>query len=179
MTHAHSDSHTSGIDSDATFHIGRTVDASLDVVWKAYTEQEPLMQWFGPSGFSMPFSRFDLRPGGEFHYCLRTPTGLEMWGKWTFITIEPPRTLSMIVAFSDAKRGLTRHPLSAAWPLQTLSTTSFTAEGDKTHIHIAWEPYQSTVDEIAAFRAGHASMAQGCNGSFAQLDAYLAQLARP
>lgn len=165
--------------ADATFHIGRTVAAPLDVVWKAYTEQEPLMAWFGPSGFSMPFSRFDLRPQGEFHYCLRTPTGFEMWGKWTFVDIVPPHTLSMIVAFSDANGGLTRHPMSAAWPLQTLSTTTFTAEGDdKTHIHIAWAPYQSTEDEIAAFRAGHASMAHGCNGSFAQLDDYLAQLPR-
>lgn len=165
---------------EAVFHISRTVNGPLDVVWKAYTEQEPLMQWFGPSGFSMPVSHFDLRPGGIFHYCLRTPTGFEMWGKWIFVDIVPPHTLSMVVAFSDANAGLTRHPMSAAWPLRTLSTTTFAAVGDiKTLITIAWEPYQSDTDEIAAFTAGHASMAQGCNASFEQLDAYLAQLPRP
>lgn len=132
------------------------------------------MQWFGPSGFSMPFSRFDLRPGGHFHYCLRTPTGFEMWGKWTFVTIEAPHTLSMVVTFSDANGGLTRHPMSASWPLQTLSTTHFATEGDKTLVTIVWEPYQASVDEVAAFRAGHAAMAQGSNASFDQLDAYLA-----
>lgn len=164
---------------DAVFHISRTVNGPLDVVWKAYTEQEPLMQWFGPSGFSMPVSRFDLRPGGIFHYCLRTPTGFEMWGKWTFVTIDAPHTLSMVVAFSDANAGLTRHPMSPAWPLQTLSTTTFEAvEGNKTRISIAWEPYQSSADEVAVFTAGHSSMAQGCNASFEQLDAYLAQLQR-
>lgn len=162
---------------DAVFHISRTVNGPLDVVWRAYTEQEPLMQWFGPSGFSMPVSRFDLRPGGIFHYCLRTPTGFEMWGKWTFVDIAAPHTLSMVVAFSDANAGITRHPMSPAWPLQTLSTTTFEAvEGNKTRISIAWEPYQSNADEVAAFTAGHASMAQGCNASFEQLDAYLAQL---
>lgn len=164
---------------DATFHISRTVNGPLDAVWKAYTEQEPLMQWFGPSGFSLPFSRFDLRPGGEFHYCLRTPTGFEMWGKWTFLKIEAPHLLSMLVTFSDAQGRLTRHPMSAAWPLQTQSTTTFAAMGDKTHITIEWQPYESDVDGIAAFKAGHASMAQGCNASFEQLDAYLAQLPRP
>ncbi len=165
---------------EAVFHISRTVNGPLDVVWKAYTEQEPLMQWFGPSGFSMPVSRFDLRPGGIFHYCLRTPTGFEMWGKWTFVDIIAPHTLSMVVAFSDAHAGLTRHPMSAAWPLETLSTTTFEAvAGGKTRISIAWEPYRSDVDEIAAFTAGHAAMAQGCNASFDQLDAYLAQLPRP
>ena len=46
------------------------------------------MAWFGPQGFSMPHSRYDFRPGGEFHYCLRTPTGFEMWGKWAFVDIE-------------------------------------------------------------------------------------------
>lgn len=81
---------------------------------------------------------------------------------------------------ADAKGGLTRHPMSAAWPLQTKSTTSFAAHDDnKTHITVAWQPHESTADEIAAFKAGHASMAQGCNASFEQLDAYLAQLPRP
>ena len=51
-------------------------------------------------------------------------------------------------------------------------------EGNKTRISIAWEPYQSNADEIAVFTAGHASMAQGCNASFEQLDAYLTQLPR-
>lgn len=164
---------------DATFRISRTVGGPLDAVWKAYTEQEPLMQWFGPSGFSMPFSQFDLRSGGEFHYCLRTSTGFEMWGKWTFLQIEVPHVLSMLVTFSDAKGGLTRHPMSAAWPLQTQSPTFAALGDDKTHITIAWQPRASTLDEIAAFKAGHAAMAQGSNASFEQLDAYLAQLPHP
>lgn len=165
--------------TDATFRISRTVDAPLEIVWRAYTEQEPLMAWFGPKGFSMPHSRYDFRPGGEFHYCLRTPTGFEMWGKWVFVDIVAPTTLSMIISFSDAQGGLTRHPMSAAWPLKTFSTTTFADVGGKTQITIVWEPYQSTADEIFAFQSGHASMAQGCNGTFEQLDEYLAGLPRP
>ena len=164
--------------SDPTFRISRTVNAPRELVWKAYTEQEPLMAWFGPKGFSMPHSRYDFRPGGEFHYCLRTPTGFEMWGKWTFIDIVVPTTLSMIITFSDAHGGLTRHPMSAAWPLQTLSRTTFSEIEGKTQIAIEWEPYQSSADEIFAFQAGHASMVQGCNGTFEQLEGYLAQLTR-
>jgi uncharacterized protein YndB with AHSA1/START domain len=164
---------------DSVFRISRTVDAPLDLVWQAYTDQDALMAWFGPQGFSMPHSRYDFRPGGEFHYCLRTPTGFEMWGKWVFVAIEPPRKLSMIISFSDASGGLTRHPMSAAWPLQTLSITTFEDLGGKTHVSIEWAPHESDADGIAAFRAGHASMAQGCNGTFQQLEAYLAQMPRP
>ncbi len=164
---------------DVAFQISRRVAAPLTRVWHAYTELEPLMQWFGPSGFSMPFSHFDFRPGGTFHHCLRTPTGFEMWGKWDFVSIDAPHSMSMVVTFSDAKGGLTRHPMSASWPLKVLSTTSFSTEGDQTLVTIVWEPHQATPDEVAAFRAAHASMAQGCNSSFDQLDAYLAQLSPP
>lgn len=163
---------------DSIFKISRTVDAPLPLVWQAYTEQEPLMAWFGPNGFSMPHSRYDFRPGGEFHYCLRTPTGFEMWGKWVFVEITPPHTLSMVVTFSDAQGGLTRHPMSAAWPLQTVSTTRFADLGGTTHIAIEWQPYHATLDEIVAFRAGHAAMVHGCNGTFEQLETYLAQAPR-
>ncbi|MCF8155470.1 MAG: SRPBCC domain-containing protein [Rhodoferax sp.] len=163
---------------NAAFRISRTVNAPLNMVWKAYTEQEPLMAWFGPKGFALPHSRYDFRPGGQFHYCLRTPTGFEMWGKWTFVDIVAPTALSMVITFSDAQGGLTRHPMSASWPLQTLSTTTFADLGGKTHITIEWEPHQSTPDEIFAFQSSHAAMAQGCNATFEQLDDYLAQLQR-
>ncbi len=155
------------------FYTTRTVNAPRDVVWKLYTEMEPLMQWFGPKGFTLPHSTMDLRAGGHFHYCMRAPNGFEMWGKWTFVEITPPETLTVIVAFSDAQGGLTRHPLSAQWPLQTLSTTTLRAVGERTEIIIQWEPYQATAEETTAFVAGHASMAQGCAGTFDQLEAYL------
>jgi len=87
---------------DAVFRISRTVNGPLDAVWKAYTEQEPLMQWFGPSGVSMPVSHFDLRPGGIFHYCLRTPTGFEMWGKCSLLGCQgrphPPPHVARLAA---------------------------------------------------------------------------------
>ena len=119
---------------DLTFE--RIVDVPPHLVWRAWTEPELMKQWFCPLPWKTIDAEVDVRPGGIFHYCLRTPTGFEMWGKWTFVDIVAPHTLSMVVAFSDT-------------------------------------------DEIAAFTAGHASMAQGCNASFEQLDAYLAQLPRP
>lgn len=162
------------------FQIHRIVPAPRAAVWRAYTEQEPLMAWFGPRGFSMPSSHYDFRPGGSFHYCLRTPTGFEMWGKWDFLEITAPSRLVMVVSFSDARGGLTRHPLSAGWPLRTLSDTRFTEHGDgSTRIDITWSALESTPDELAVFNASFASMAQGCNGTFDQLEAYLAQSSAP
>ena len=158
------------------FHIHRIVQAPREAVWRAYTEQEPLMAWFGPRGFALPHCQYDFRVGGSFHYCLRTPTGFEMWGKWQFLDIAPPQRLRMIVSFSDAQGGLTRHPLSPSWPLHTLSDTTFTDLGDgTTRIDITWSVHEATPEEAAVFAASHASLTQGCNGTLDQLEAYLAQ----
>lgn len=163
--------------SEIAFEMQRLVHAPQAVVWQAYTALEPLLQWFGPSGFTVPHSSMDLRPGGIFHYCLRGPTGLEIWGKWDFVDLQEPEYLEVILGFSDAKGRLTRHPMEPTWPLQTLSRTTLRAQGEQggsTEVAIRWEPWQATQAEIATFVAGHAAMQQGCNDTFAHLDAYLA-----
>ncbi|HEV2720221.1 MAG TPA: SRPBCC domain-containing protein, partial [Thermoanaerobaculia bacterium] len=71
-------------DVDETFVISRTFDAPRELVWKAWTETDRLMQWFGPKGFKMFQAKNDLRPGGTFLYALRGPDGMELWGKWVY-----------------------------------------------------------------------------------------------
>lgn len=166
--------------AEIAFEMQRLVHAPRPVVWQAYTALEPLLQWFGPGGFTVPHSSMDLRPGGSFHYCLRGPTGLEIWGKWDFVDLREPEYLEVILGFSDAKARLTRHPMEPVWPLQTLSRTTLREQGaqgaqdSRTEITIRWEPWQATQAENAAFAAAHAAMQQGCNDTFAHLDAYLA-----
>ncbi len=45
------------------------IEAPRELVFKAWTEPEHLMHWWGPKGFTTPFCRIDFRPGGVFHYC--------------------------------------------------------------------------------------------------------------
>src|SRR5207249_2545205 len=103
------------------FVISRTFDAPRELFWKAWTEADRLKEWFGPKGVTISHCTLDLRPGGIFHYSMRTADGHEMWGKWTFREIIPPERLVSIVSFSDALGGVTRHPMSATWPHETLS----------------------------------------------------------
>lgn len=44
----------------------RTLDAPLDLVWKAYTDPEQLKQWFAPRPYQITECELDLRPGGIF-----------------------------------------------------------------------------------------------------------------
>lgn len=156
------------------FVISRVLNAKPDKVWKAWTEREELMQWFGPKGVTIPVATMDFRPGGVFHYCMRMPDGSEMWGKWTYREIETPDKLVLISSFSDAQGGITRHPLAADWPLETLSITTFEAQGDKTLLTINWSPWHATEVEIRKFAESHAGMEQGWGGTFEQLTAWLA-----
>jgi uncharacterized protein YndB with AHSA1/START domain len=90
------------------FVIRRTVDASRELVWKAYTDPEYLKQWFGSKGFAMPTCSMDFRPGGFFLYCMRSSDGFEMWGKWVFREIVELERLVNTVSFSDPHGDVTR-----------------------------------------------------------------------
>ena len=157
------------------FILSRTFDVPRDVVWKAWTERASLMQWFGPKGFTMPAARMDLRPGGSFHYCLCTPDDKEMWGKFVYRVIEAPEQIVLVNSFSDEEGGLTRHPFSATWPLEMLSTTTLVEEGGKTKLTIQWSPLNPTDEERKTCDSSHEGMKQGWTGTFDQLAAYLAK----
>jgi uncharacterized protein YndB with AHSA1/START domain len=157
------------------FVISRTFDAPRDLVWKAWTERERLMQWFGPKGFAMPVAKLDFRPGGSLHYCLRSPDGMEMWGKFVYREIVPPERLVFVNSFSDAAGGLGRHPLAPTWPAEMLSTVTFAEDQGRTTVTIQWEPLNATEAERNTFDAGREGMTQGWTGTFEQLAAYLAK----
>ena len=44
----------------------RTIDAPIDLVWRAYTDPEHLKQWFAPRPYQITECELDLKPGGIF-----------------------------------------------------------------------------------------------------------------
>ena len=157
------------------FLIARAFDAPRDKVWKAWTERDRLMQWFGPKGFKMTTAKLDLRPGGTFHYCLKTPDGKEMWGKFVYREIVAPERIVLVNSFSDEAGGRTRHPMSPTWPLEMSSTTALTEENGKTKVTLEWSPLNPTDEERKTFDSAHDGMKQGWSGTMDQLAEYLAK----
>jgi uncharacterized protein YndB with AHSA1/START domain len=155
--------------------ISRAFDAPRDKVWKAWTDREQLMQWFGPKGFTMITAKLDFRPGGTFHYCLRSSDGREMWGKFVYREIVAPERIVLVNSFSDEKGNLTRHPSSPTWPMEMLTTTTFTEEKGKTTVTVRWIPLNPTDDERKTFEGARDGMRQGWTGTFDQLSDYLAK----
>lgn len=156
------------------FLLQRDLAAPCDLVFAAYTQAEHLQRWMSPAGMTMSACRLDARPGGVFHYGLRAAAGPTMWGRWTFREIVAPERLVVVVEFSDADGGVTRHPMAPSWPLQTLSTTSFTNAGAVTTVRLEWRALNAGQAEEQLFDASHASLSMGCGAMLDQLTAYLA-----
>jgi uncharacterized protein YndB with AHSA1/START domain len=157
------------------FAITRVFDAPREKVWKAFTESEHLLRWWGPKGFKMLKGRLDLRPEGVFHYCMRSPMGLRMCGKFVYREIIKPEKIVFVNSFSDEENNLTRHPLEPNWPLEVLNTLTLTEHNGQTTLALKAVPLNATDLENKTFEDGRSSMREGFSGTWDQLDAYLAK----
>jgi uncharacterized protein YndB with AHSA1/START domain len=151
----------------------RIIHAPRDRVFDAFTKADQLMHWWGPKGFTMLVSQLDLRLGGLFHYCLQSPDGLTMWGKFVYREINAPEGFVFVSSFSDEQGNLTRHPFSTMWPLEVLNTITLTEEDCQTMLTLRGRPINASDDEQQLFDESHRLVKAGFSGTFDQLDAYL------
>jgi uncharacterized protein YndB with AHSA1/START domain len=117
--------------------ITRVFDAPPDLVFKAWTEPEHFVQWWGPRGFTTPVCDIDLRPGGNLRFCMRSPEGADIWCGGVFQEITPPSRLAFIDYFTDQQGNRvspTQYGTSADFPEQALVSVSFEDEGGKTRM---------------------------------------------
>ncbi len=69
--------------------IRRTFAAPRALVFQAWTDGEQLKRWCCPTGFTIPFSEGDIKPGGNFRTCMRSPKGEDHWLSGTYVEIVP------------------------------------------------------------------------------------------
>jgi uncharacterized protein YndB with AHSA1/START domain len=155
--------------------ITRVFEAPHELVWKAFTEPEQLAHWWGPQGFTMLVHTLDFRPGGVFHYSMRSPDGHVMWGRFVYRDIQAPERMVFVSCFSDEEGNVTRAPFSSTWPLQILNTVTLTESDGETTVTLRGGPIDATEEERETFWKGQESVRQGFAGTFDQLAAYLAE----
>ncbi len=81
--------------------VTRVFDAPRELVWKAWTEPEYVMQWWGPKGCTTPFCEMDFREGGKFLFCMRAPDGQEGWNGGQYHQIVLHEKIVFSLYFSD------------------------------------------------------------------------------
>jgi len=83
--------------------ITRVFDAPRELVWKAWTDPQYVMQWWGPKGFTASVCKMDFRVGGTFLICTRTPDGQEFWHGGEYHEIVPHEKIISSMYFSDSE----------------------------------------------------------------------------
>jgi uncharacterized protein YndB with AHSA1/START domain len=123
--------------ADHELVITRIFAAPRELVWKAFTECERLMRWLGPKGFTLPFCKIDLRVGGVWFYCMRSPKGQDFWNTGVYREIVEPERLVYTDSFSDAAGNVvpaSHYGLSGDWSLELLVTVTFEEHEGKTKL---------------------------------------------
>ncbi len=149
--------------------ITRVFDAPRDLVFKAWTEPDHLMHWWGPNGFTAPVCTIDLRPGGIMHLCMRSPEGRDYWCKGVYLEVVEPERIVCTDFFSDEAGNLVQpahYGMSPDWPTETLVTVTFAEHAGQTKLTL-----QQSVLESVAERSG---AQQGWTESLDRLGAYVA-----
>lgn len=77
-----------------TLNLQRTFQAPRELVWRAWTRPEIMVNWMGPVEWPMVAGSADFRVGGEWRACLRSvETGEDLWQGGVYREIVPPERL--------------------------------------------------------------------------------------
>jgi uncharacterized protein YndB with AHSA1/START domain len=98
--------------------VKRTFDAPAEDVWKAWSDPELVMRWWGPRGFTSPTCRMDFRVGGRTIVHMHAPAFGDLYNTWTYRAIEPHRWIEFVQRFSD-EGGTERDPVELGLPPAT------------------------------------------------------------
>ena len=128
----------------------RVFDAPRELVWKAWTDPQHIMQWWGPHGFSNSSCESDLRVGGSFRLDMCAPDGNIYPCQGVFREIVEPER---IVYDSSADES---HPCGAGLPPRSLVTVTFAEQNGKTTLTLHAR-FESEARRDAANAAGFSS----------------------
>ena len=115
--------------------IERIFNAPRELVWKAWTDPEMLMRWWGPKQFTAPACKLDFRVGGTYLYCMRSPEGQDYWSTGVFREIVPLEKIVQTDSFADEQGNVvpaTHYGMSEDFPLELLVTVTFDDLGGRT-----------------------------------------------
>ena len=153
-------SHVEAIAARPSLSLKRIFDAPRALVWKAWTTPETVVLWLGPVEWPAVSVSQDLRVGGEWRACLRSPeTGQDLWQGGVYREIVPPERLVFTFKWDDSHED--------GPPVDTLVTVEFAELPDgRTRMDFTHEGLKSE-QSLAGHRHGWTS-------TFERLEAFLA-----
>ena len=146
--------------SRPTLRMQRHFDAPRTLVWRAWTNPEVMVLWLGPVEWPAVSASQDLRVGGAWRACLRSPdTGQDLWQGGVYREIVPEERLVFTFKWDESHED--------GPPVDTLVTMVLTETADgRTHMDFTHEGLKSEQS-----LTGHK---HGWNSTADRLEAWLA-----
>jgi uncharacterized protein YndB with AHSA1/START domain len=86
----------------APLRLSRVFHAPRETVFKAWSSAEHVTRWFCPETFTIPDVKVEMRVGGAFDVCMRSPAGAEHWIRGKFAEVTPHARLVIDMYCTDA-----------------------------------------------------------------------------
>ena len=82
--------------------LSRTFHAPRETVFKAWSSADHVKRWFCPETFTVPDAKVEMRVGGPFEVCMRSPAGEEHWTRGVFVEVAPYARLVIDTQVTDS-----------------------------------------------------------------------------
>lgn len=143
------------LDEPAQLCIRRRYPVAPEKVWRAWTDPQALIRWFGPGEpDSVTVAEVDLRVGGRYHIVFHTPDGEDHDVSGVYQEVVPNRRLVFSWAWRSTPERISRVTVELA-PVREGCELLFTHDrffdrSARANHERGWRP---TLDKLEAFLA--------------------------
>lgn len=145
---------------DRELIISRTIDAPRDLVWRAFSEPEHLVHWWGPNGFTNTFHEFSFEENGVWRFMMHGPDGTDYPNKIIYREIKKPERI-VYDHSGDGEAEWKDHRFTSTITLEDLGSKT------KVTLHMVIETAQE-LEKMKKFGA-----VEGGQQTLGRLDAYV------
>jgi uncharacterized protein YndB with AHSA1/START domain len=104
--------------ADREIVISRVFDAPRELVWRAMTDPEQVVKWWGPRGFTTTIEVMNVRPGGIWKHVMRGPDGTEYPNQCIFTEVVEPERI--VYTHGGSKAGGPEVNFAATWSFEVV-----------------------------------------------------------
>jgi uncharacterized protein YndB with AHSA1/START domain len=125
------------ITTDCEIIISRILDAPQISIWKAWTEPNLFMQWWGPKKYTAPACKIDFCIGGKYLACMRSSEGRDYWSTGIYKKIVPFYQIVFTDNFADENGNIvpaSYYGMTGDWQGEAVVTVTLENLGSKTKL---------------------------------------------
>ncbi|HUZ11525.1 MAG TPA: SRPBCC domain-containing protein [Caulobacteraceae bacterium] len=82
--------------------LSRVLHAPRETVFRAWSSADHVKRWFSPQTYTVPDAKVEMRVGGAFEVCMRSPAGEEHWSRGVFVEVAPHTRLVIDMHTADS-----------------------------------------------------------------------------